>query len=96
MRDDDIGDDADRDRVEESGGSAHPEPGQLPEHTEDDPHYFLTPLILSASGYMPRPIDLLPKCQSFTKLIFDRLMKLPRSVHRQNSHCQRRAKMPSA
>jgi hypothetical protein len=39
MHDHDIGDDADRDRVEERGGPAHPEAGELPEHVDDNPHH---------------------------------------------------------
>jgi hypothetical protein len=38
MRDQDVGDDADRDRVKERGGAGHAEPRQLPEHAEDHPH----------------------------------------------------------
>src|SRR5580704_12032381 len=34
---------------------------------------------------MRRPFDLLPKCQSFTKLIFDRLMKPSRPIRHSNS-----------
>jgi len=42
MGDDDIGDDADRNRVEKRSGPAHPEPGELFEHVDDNPHHRLT------------------------------------------------------
>jgi len=64
MRDDDICHDANRHRVEERCGTAHAEPGELPEHAEDNPHRLLIPLSIA-----PRH-TVLPDRGRLTKLIF--------------------------
>lgn len=72
MPDDDIRDDADRHRIKKRGGAAHPEPGQLFEHTDDNPHHRLATFepLRAAPHYRQRDPDLLPERCGFTKLIF--------------------------
>ena len=52
MRDDDISNDTNRDRIEKRGGTAHPEPGQLPKHSDDNPHHRLALI----ESFQPLPV----------------------------------------
>jgi hypothetical protein len=70
MRDEDIRNHADRDRIEERGGARNPEACKLREHAGQNP-LCLRP---SRRSRIQLPsIDLLPERCTFTKLIFREL-----------------------